>query len=534
MLPAIGRIILTGRNRRRHRIVLAIACLVVVATATISHAFFSVNSSYVSFSQHSDRSQARGLGTQTVSGRIYIFLSYRDPNIKYVTYFINPGNNLRNKDAYSSSRTAPYDLAGTTQDGTPLPFDTQTLALGQNTLVTRVTFKNGYVHHDVTFFNVQSNSAGQPVTTTRPTTTVPPTTSVTTTTRPEPTVPNNPSQGGRVVAYYASWSYWDGLTPSQIPASKLTDINYSFANVVNGRCVSDDPAHDARVASELVALRNRNPHLQLTLAVGGASWSSGFSYASSLDQRRSFVQSCLDLASSLGFDGIDIDWEYPAAHERSQWGELLATFRTQMNSHRSPTGKAWTLTSAIPVGWYLQNDSRFDVARAHQYVDFFNLMAYDIRGGWSSTTGHHSSLQSSPGDPTPFGSVESLIYLERQGVPRNKMVLGVPFYGYVFSGVSADNNGLFQAHSGAQQIPYKDLVNGQLVPATKFRDTSASVPWAYNTATRTMISYDDPASIRTKANYVLSGGYGGIMAWELGQDASGWPLLSAMGAPFGR
>ena len=337
-----------------------------------------------------------------------------------------------------------------------------------------------------------------------------------------------------MVAYYAYWSSWSGLTPAQIPAQKLTDIVYAFANVRNGRCVSEQPGHDAQVASELVALRTRHPHLRLSLAVGGASWSGGFASAASAANRRAFVQSCLDLASSLGFDGIDIDWEYPAANERTVWAELLEEFRTQMNTRTSPTQRAWTLTSAIPVGWYLQSDSRFDVARAHRSVDFFNLMAYDMRGSWSATTGHHAALHPAAGDPEAAGASPSMTWLERQGVPRSKIVLGVPFYGYRFTGVPATNNGLFQSKSGAEQIPYRDLVATHLPAAQRFRDDAAVAPWAYNASTRAFYTYDDPAAIRTKANYALNGSYGGVMMWELSQDASGWPLLSAMAAPFGR
>ena len=120
--------------------------------------------------------------------------------------------------------------------------------------------------------------------------------------------------GDIVVGYYASWAARQGYTPDKLPAEQFTQINYAFAKIENGRLALEDPEGDRKVLRELTALRKQNPELKIVLSVGGWDESTWFSdVASSSAQRETFARSCLDLIRAHDLDGVDLDWEYPAA-----------------------------------------------------------------------------------------------------------------------------------------------------------------------------------------------------------------------------
>jgi|GEM_PF-6124376 len=171
-----------ARINSKTKIVSICVCMIVIATSAVAHAFLSVNSKYIQFSTSPDRSGAQSLANKTVNENVYIFLTYKDPNIKSVSYFLNPSGSLNSKYAYSTRTVAPFDLAGADANGRAKGFDTRSLKSGNNALVTKITLKNGYVHHDYTWFKVGSNSQVPTTTTTKPTTTTSSTTTSSTTT----------------------------------------------------------------------------------------------------------------------------------------------------------------------------------------------------------------------------------------------------------------------------------------------------------------------------------------------------------------
>ena len=111
-------------------------------------------------------------------------------------------------------------------------------------------------------------------------------------------------------------------------------------------------------------------------------------------------------------------------------------------------------------------------------------------------------------------------------MPKDKLVLGVPFYGRGWGGVKNVNNGLYQPH--APQPPpgtweagnwdYKDLAEKYVPKMRRFWHAEARCPWLYDDRTGLMISYDDPESMQIKAEYVRDHGLGGVMFWELSGD----------------
>ena len=120
---------------------------------------------------------------------------------------------------------------------------------------------------------------------------------------------------GRIVGYYAAWQAYSGSYPDQIDASKLTHINYAFANIgPDLKLTLGYPDVDPNNIRLLNSLKLKNPDLKTLISVGGWNWSGRFSDAALTDTSRSaFADSCVDFIVKYGFDGIDLDWEYPVS-----------------------------------------------------------------------------------------------------------------------------------------------------------------------------------------------------------------------------
>jgi chitinase len=369
----------------------------------------------------------------------------------------------------------------------------------------------------------------------------------------------------RIVGYYPSWAPGRGLMPAGIAAEKLTHINYAFSNVSEaGECILGDPAADlARRFSagesvsgvadpqgtqqggmrgnfnQLRLLKQKHPHLQVLISVGGWTWSGEFSDAAlSEESRQRFARSCIDLylKQNAGvFDGIDIDWEYPAGgglspgrpEDKKNFTLLLAEFRRQLDALGKAEGRHYLLTIAAPAGpGPAGNIERSEIVNS---LDWINLMTYDLHGTWESTTNFNAPLFQATEDPaSPALNVDAAVlgYLNA-GVPAERLVLGVPFYGKGWEGVAAVNGGLYQAARGPApgkwepgSFDYKDLKQRYLSePAyTRGWSVDARVPWLFNPETGIFITYDDPDSLSAKAGYVVDHGLGGVMIWELSQD----------------
>lgn len=368
----------------------------------------------------------------------------------------------------------------------------------------------------------------------------------------------------RVVAYYTSWSiYARDYFVTDVPAEMLTHINYAFANISpDGEIVLGDEWADVQYPypgdpegtgetlgnfRQLQLLKERNPDLQTLISVGGWTWSGRFSdVALTEESRATFAQSAVNFITRYGFDGVDLDWEYPTGGgdpgntERPEDPEnfilLLEAVRSALDVQGETDGRHYLLTIAAGAG--NRAISGIDWAQAQTYLDFINVMTYDMAGGWSSVTGFNSPLYNSAAAPPEGTSVDTALqaYLAA-GVPADKIVMGVAFYGKGWNRAGATNNGLHQSFTGlpsgtweAGTFDYSDLAENYVGAEgwERFFSESAQVPWLYNAETGTMISYDDPESMTLKAEYVQEHGLGGVMFWELSGDDDDYSLLSAL------
>ncbi|MFK7932847.1 MAG: glycoside hydrolase family 18 protein [Saprospiraceae bacterium] len=313
-------------------------------------------------------------------------------------------------------------------------------------------------------------------------------------------------------------------------ANQITHINFAFANIVNGKVTEGSP-NDAEVIRKLHALKRVNPNLKILVSVGGWTWSTHFSdVALTADSREVFAQSAVDFLKKHRLDGIDLDWEYPGLpgignphrpEDKENFTALLKLIREKLDAY-GVNANHYLLTIATAASQaYLDHT---DLAVAHQYLDFINIMTYDYHGAWTPKTGHHSNLVVSKYDDNPT-LVSSTIATQQHiaaGIPIEKLVLGVPFYGRWWTGVNPLNNGLYQSAATGKGggFDYKIIADSllQREDFTYYWDTLAQAPYLWRAADSTFVTYENPSSLRAKIDFVKEAGMGGLMFWEFNGD----------------
>jgi chitinase len=355
-------------------------------------------------------------------------------------------------------------------------------------------------------------------------------------------------------AYYAGWN--SATYPiSQIPADTITHLFYAFATIDRGRCVVQPSA--AADFAALAELKRAHPKLRTLISIGG--WGAGgFSDAALTPaSREQFVGSCLDTFFTKyrgSFDGVDLDWEFPVsggpteiAHrpeDKRNMTLLSQEFRRQLGNRDS----RFLLTAALPAG-RLQTDgpydptASFDIGALGKILDFINLMTYDMGTGFSAVSTFNAPMREVGQDPLGqpmrrWNNVTSAVeYYRQHGVPANRLVLGVPFYGRGFQvKQEGPNHGLYQSYDATFGVgAWKNVKTLLTDPAWKqYWHPVAQSPWLYNAAERKFASFENPASIGIRSKYAKQSGLLGSFMWELSDDDPQHSLLTAMSAPFRR
>ena len=357
------------------------------------------------------------------------------------------------------------------------------------------------------------------------------------------TAAQQPAQSGARTPIIAAYVFprEKVLQPGEIDAKSLTRVNYAFANIQKGRIV-EGFAHDAENFDYLNHLKAQNPSLVVLISVGGWLWSKNFSdLCITAGSRRTFIDSVMDFLNRYRLDGLDIDWEYPGLvgagntfrpEDKQNFTTLLKELRERFETQTHTTHRHLYLT--IAAGASTEFLAHTEMDKVSRYVDTVNLMAYDYYEPDSDKiTGHHAPLFINPADPKKISADQSVRQFEQAGVPADKLVLGMPFYGHTWGHVPPTNHGLYQS---GQQIPnayssYGNILSTMLnepgSKAVRYWDEAASVPYIYNPETQTFISYEDPQSIKLKCRYVLDHHLAGVMFWDYESDPTG-ALLQAV------
>jgi len=345
-----------------------------------------------------------------------------------------------------------------------------------------------------------------------------------------------PLDNGRVIIGYV-FSQDAVINPDDIAAEKLTHINYAFSNIENHRIV-EGFEYDTQNYRVLQTLKKRNPNLKILTSVGGWTWSGDFSdMALTEASRQAFIESAAEFVVKHQLDGVDIDWEYPGLPgagniHRDEDGKnftlVLRGLRERLDALEKELQRPLLLT--IASGGFQAFIDKSDIANWQRYLDFINIMAYDFHVAAENTsTGHHTNLYSHPDDARALSADSAVKAHLAAGVPPEKLVLGVAFYGRSWASVIKQNNGLFQ--QGQPNTPafgglnygsnsfsnlYQNVINKQ--GFVRMWDDTAKAPYLWNKEKGIFVTYDDPESIALKANYVKTKGLKGVMFWAYDSD----------------
>lgn len=311
----------------------------------------------------------------------------------------------------------------------------------------------------------------------------------------------------------------------------LDGINLAFGHVEDNRVVCEE-LESAR--TEIDKIRSMKPGLKLVLSVGG--WSAGgFSEAAFTQEgRETFAATCRELVDEYKLDGIDIDWEYPcisiagigaAPEDKENFTKLLGEIRKELDRN---TDKHFILSIAGGGDSYYTRCT--DLRSASEYLDYVQIMSYDLRGGFSLQSGHHTNLYSNAADLQNVSTDTGVkAYLEA-GVPREKLVIGAAFYSRWWKGVSEVNHGWMQhaQEAGGYGPDYGELKANYINKNgfVRYWDDEAKAPYLFNGDT--FVSYDDEQSIAEKVKYAAKEGLAGIMYWEYKCDPT-HTLMRALG-----
>lgn len=380
-----------------------------------------------------------------------------------------------------------------------------------------------------------------------------------------------------VAAYFPEWAiYGRNVQLADVPAERLTHLIYAFTRIGDdGRVQLFDsyaavekrftnpaeavggladswyyPPEDPRSAqsvfgnfNQLAALKELHPHLRTSIAIGGWTLSGNFSTAlATAAGREIFADSIVDfLRSYTMFDGVDFDWEYPgggglesnavSVNDGANYVATLQLVRQKLDELGGQVGRYYEISVASAAG--VEKIPNFRLGEMKEYVDFFNVMTYDFHGTWESSTGHQAPLR---GDPIGYDIETAVSLYLAAGVDPSRIVLGVPAYTRAWQGVQSspddygvEDYGYGDLASGAAQgtfeagvYDYKDLL-AQLKTGgwQLIWDDNAQAAYLWNASRQIFSSFETPATVALKSAWAREQGLGGVMFWDLSNDALG-------------
>lgn len=323
-----------------------------------------------------------------------------------------------------------------------------------------------------------------------------------------------------------------------VDANRLTHINYAFVNVQHNRAVLTNLKTDSTNFKNLNKLKLKNPDLKIMISIGGWTWSTNFSDAALSDtSRKAFAMSAVDIVRKYNLDGVDIDWEYPGLsgngnphrpEDKQNYTLMFQSLRQELDLVEKETGKKMFLTTA--VGGFKDYLNHTEMDKAQVYLDYINLMTYDYFQDSLGISVHHTNLYPSKKYNTRDYAAKAVTDFIAAGVPSNKLVMGLAFYGRSAKVADDSANGLGTKTTEHMQGGGYTFIRDSLMnkPGFKYyRDKDAKAAYLFNAETKQFISFDDEWSIKNKCDYVKDNNMGGVMFWEYSSDKKEYLLKEA-------
>lgn len=334
------------------------------------------------------------------------------------------------------------------------------------------------------------------------------------------------------------------IDETTVDVTKLTHINYAFVDVKDSMAWLTNIATDTINFRKLVNRKNQyNPDLKILISVGGWTWSKTFSDAVLTESsRRKFAETNVKIVEDHDLDGVDIDWEYPGLigdnnvfrpEDKQNYTLMFKAIREELDKLTARTGKNYQLTTA--VGAFKDYIHHTEMGKAQQYLDYVNLMTYDFHVA-GPMGGHHTNLYPSEDYDAELSAHRAVKEFAEAGVPVEKLVMGIAFYGRSWFMQSDDNRGINRPIQSVTRGGGYTFIKDSLLTKPAFErhwDDNAKAPYLFNAATNQLVTYDDEESVRYKCEYVMAHNMGGVMFWEYSSDKKEY-LLNTINESFGR
>ena len=390
----------------------------------------------------------------------------------------------------------------------------------------------------------------------------------------------------RNVMYYGEWSIYAGqhnFYPSKMNPKLISHLNFAFLDMdANGDLVLCDEYADfqittlpeldginygapyAGVLGAIAILRIKNPHVKIGISVGGWTRSGDFpAVAADETKRKNFAKNIVKFIDYLGYDFVDIDWEYPTAvrppdpsgsgvdkdegcpgtpEDTEHFTLLLQEIRNELDIIGQKNNRYYELSVAMSASRTYMSKIEYD--KVLKIVDYANMMTYDLNGAWNAYTGHHTALYTNEAYnhdtmTDAQNSVENCIsYLEEtygNSIDYKKIIIGVAPYTRGWGGVKNDgldpnNPGLYASAdpnsiigpdgTKAGSFPFYELPSlMQQYGLQEYFDDTAKAAYYYNPSGGYFFTCDNEKSVAAKGDYVKRKGLGGLIAWMASLDA---------------